>query len=114
MDGRFVIYNGFKEDAKIIFADLIRDFNFDIVFISDLGLRLRNNRCELQIQYETGFQVWLFLPKYNVSEMLVVLSMFKGDGVFNEYLSIWSGSKKEQLQKLCFFLIHYFTVEIKE
>ena len=114
MDGWFLIYDGFQNDAKIIFADFINRYNFEIVYLTDSGLRLKNNRCEVEIKYETGFQIWLLLPKYKVSEMIVKLSMFKGDKVFVEYQKIWEGDKREQLQKLSIFLSYYFSEEMKE
>ena len=85
MDGQFLIYDGFQNDASPIFSGIIEMYSFEIQAKSDSGIHFINGRCKLDIHYETGIQVWITILKYNISEMIPRLCMFKGKDVFEEY-----------------------------
>ena len=115
MDERFLIYNGFKDDFKLIFNDLINRFNFKVGNVSNNGISFFNKRCILTITNETGIQIRLKIPKYNISEMIPVLSMFKGDFVYEQYRSIILKEKGfDTLKELSSFLINHFSDEMQE
>ncbi|HNP19274.1 MAG TPA: hypothetical protein PKL31_12615 [Fulvivirga sp.] len=85
MDGRFLIYNGFERDVESIVKDLIINFNFNIINKSDAGVSLENKRVVLEISYETGLQIWLKIKRFNISEMIAKLCMFKGDSIYEQF-----------------------------
>lgn len=115
MDKRFLIYEGFKKDGAIIFEELIKKFNFKIQSLSDSGIHFINNRCILDITYENSIQSWLKIPKYNISEMIPKLCMFKGDNVISEYRKIvMQENIKNELISLSHFLCTYFSDELSE
>lgn len=113
MDRRYLIYEGFKDDHELIFKDFRSKFNFKITDVSDSGIHFVNNRCRLDITYETGIQVWLKIPKYNISEMIPILAMFKGDAIYYKNIVQKSDVKKSMIE-LSDFLITYFVGELSE
>lgn len=115
LEGRFLVYDGFQQDAPEIFKNLIEKFNFKIKNLSVYGLTFINNRCELNLFYETGVQLWLKVPKYNVTEMISILSVFKGEKVYQEYRSVRRVENiKQELIGINDFLCTYFVDELKE
>jgi hypothetical protein len=113
IEHRFLIYEGFQNEASLIFRKFIEKFDFKILDVSEYGIHFTNNRCNLDLTYESGIQLWLKLPKYNISEMIPKLCMFKGDNVYNKYREIaMKDSSKEQINELSEFLIDYFSEEL--
>ena len=111
---RFLIYEDFKKDAPFLFAELCEKFNFIIIDSSIYGIHLVNNRCELDMTSETGsIQLWLKISKYSISQMIPVLSMFKGDEVYLEYKKIVAKDcSKNQILELVDFLVKNFSNEL--
>ena len=115
MDNRFLIYSGFKGDSPVVFIRLIERFNFKILDSSDSGIHFINNRCQLDITGENGIQLWLSIPKYNISEMIPKLCMFKGDAIIAEYRGIiLNQNTKEKFSNLSKFLCVNFSNELRE
>ncbi len=115
MEERFLVYNGFENEIETCFNDLIQRFNFKTQTISNYGLDFVNSRCILNLFYETGLQLWIKIPKYNISQMVPVLCMFRGDEIFEEYRSILSKQMNcDTMRELSKFLIDNFSNELSE
>jgi len=120
MDGRFLIYEGFVNEAESIFKNLSAEYQLDVTDISDSGISFENSRVKLEIFYETGIQIWLKIKKYNISEMIAKLCMIKGESVYNEFKSLMFSTldpkdlKKNNLLKLSRFLLSHFSDELSE
>jgi hypothetical protein len=116
LENRFLIYDGFNNDASLCFKGIIQKFNFKIIDVSNYGAHFINDRCILDIVFETGgIQMWLKIPKYNISEMIPKLCMYKGDKIIDEYNNIVrKGNSKETMLELSSFLETHFSEELKE
>ena len=120
MDGRFLIYEGFENDAEGIFEKLISKFRFDVTSKSDSGISLDNNRVKLEISYDTGIQIWLKVKRFDISEMIAKLCMIKGASTYQEFKNLMFStldtkeSKRNDLKRLSQFLVDHFTEELSE
>jgi|TARA_R110000787_G_scaffold262676_1_gene368303 hypothetical protein len=115
MERRFLIYDGFANDAESIFGPVIEKFNMSINSISDYGIIIENKRVLLEISYETSLQIWLQEKQYNIMEMLPKLSMFKGNYTqFKNALKTYDTNRLESLKTLANFLAENFTEELSE
>lgn len=124
MDLRFLIYEGFDNDAEIIFKSLIDKFNFKVIHKSDSGIKLENSRIILDIYYETSLQVWIINKSSQTSQMLIEISKDKGEEIYQENLSIMQCmhepnqisnfvSRKSCLIKLSEFLSYNFYEDLR-
>jgi hypothetical protein len=114
MDKRFLMYEGFNKDAKVIFQSLQDLYGYQIKHCSDSGISLENRRCVLDISYETGIQVWLKVPKYNIEIMLPKLAMIKGEEVYKKYKEIVSEVNFNNLIRFVAYLNDNFSLELSE
>lgn len=115
IERRFLIYNGFKEDSSEIFQGLINKFGFKITHVDECSIYFINNRCNLNLTYESGIQLWLKVPIYNISEMIPILCMFKGADVFDKYRNILiKEMDKKTMIELSQFLMANFSEELRE
>ncbi|GHT24740.1 hypothetical protein AGMMS4957_18270 [Bacteroidia bacterium] len=116
IEGRFLIYEELPNDAPLAFNKLLEIFSFKMAPVDIYGVYFSNNRCKLGITSETGsLQIWLTILKYNISEMIPKLCMFKGEKVYEKYKNIvLKNRSKEQMEELSDFLIEYFAEELKQ
>ena len=116
IEHRFLIYENFEKEAPTIFNGFCNKFNLKIIDCSIYGIYFSNNRCELSLTSESSsLQLWLKIPKYNISEMIPKLAMLKGDNVYSEYKNIITKKRsKKQMLELTEFLIKNFSNEFNE
>lgn len=115
MDNRFLIYDGFENEIEFCFKEIIQKFNFKTHRISNYGVDFENSRCVLDLSYETGIQLWLKIPKYNITQMISTLSKIKGDKIFEKYrIIVLKKNNSDTMQELSRFLVENFSEELKE
>lgn len=115
MEGRFLIYDGFANDANLIFGPIMKKYNMSIKSISDYGIILENKRVQIEISYESSLQIWLSEKHYNIKEMIPKLSMFKGNyALYKNALKTYDSNKLESLKTLAVFLAKNFSEELSE
>lgn len=118
MDGRYLIYHGFGNDAAEIFKHTIIKYNFRITYLSDSGINLENSRINLNISYESGLQVWYTNKTSKDSEMLYKICKRKGEIVISEFFKIldciFTDNRKDCLTNLSNFLVTNLSDELSD
>lgn len=115
MDKRFMIYEGFSQEAMEIFKKLANEFSLSYRGITDGGINLENNKIIIKIFYETGIQVWLFDKSLNEDKMFAKLVRERNEDLYREYRSIrqlFRGAPQNGLKLLSDFMIENFKVEL--
>lgn len=116
MDKRFLIYEGFEDDAETIFKEIIKKFNFLVTSKSDSGIFFENKQVTLDVSYETGIQIWIKNKKSNNNVMLFQIAKQKGlEELFFDIIGEnFYKDRKGSLEKLSDFLIKHFSKELSE
>ena len=115
MDGRFLIYEGFGNEAENLFRNFCNKFNFKIITSSDSGVYFSNSKCQLTIVSEGSLQLWIKYQRAPEQEMIPRLCIIKGPEVINRYREIITQKISAQVMiELIEFLTFYFNLEFSE
>jgi len=115
MDKRFMIYEGFSQDASEIFKELVREFSLKTSNVTDSGINLENNKVIIKLFYETGIQIWLFDKSLSEDKMFARLVKERNEELYKEYRDIrllCRENPRNGLKLLSDFMIKNFKEEL--
>jgi homoserine trans-succinylase len=116
MNDMYEVYKGFKDDVTNIFKPLIEMFHFKIEDVSDYGVTLSNNKCQLKIFCEVSLIVWYYnKEEYKNGILLTQYFYNKNRAMYNELNDFYFTNRdRKYFQHLCSFLIDNFSKELEE